>query len=307
VISVAYHLVRPQDRSWLSGIPAMSPEELDTQLAVLTARYRMLEPSELLELVRVGQPVPGDACVLTFDDGYVGQYEHALPILRRLGLRAFFFVPTGVLEEGECPTVEKQRVLQYALWPYEEFYSRFSATVRDMFPLIDPSTYMASKENLAASSDYYGEYSFYSQLERLFRKVRERSLTGEQFDTVIGAMFASEFDEHDFVKRYFLGWGQVEDLTRLGMEIGGHGHAHLTDTAVDPPIAAADAVRSLDILRRRLGRSIESYCYPYGIFRPETVSAIKAAGVMVAFTCRHGEGDAGSPLLLDRIDCRSFR
>lgn len=305
MITVAYHLIRPARRTWLSGIPAMTPEEFETQLVYLKSRYRILEPQELLEAVRRGA-LPDDGCVLTFDDGYIGQYEDALPVLQAHRLKALFFMPTSVLEDAKCPTVEKQRVLQYGLWTYDEFYRRFGESLRVSCPEVDPGAYAATDENLASARSYYAEYAFYSPLERLFRKVRECVLTGPQFDTAIDAMFAAEFDEGDFVGRYFMRWHHLEELRDRGMEIGGHGHSHLIETAVGADVAVADALHSLAVLHARLGKRVWSYCYPYGIFRPETVSAIAGGGVEAAFTCRPGHGDAGSSLLLDRVDCRSL-
>lgn len=288
----------------MSGVPAMDPEALERQLRWLGERRRILAPEELFAAIARGS-LPSDGCVLTFDDGYIGQREHALPILQRLGLRAFFFVPTMILEERTSPIVEKQRVLQYARWPYPEFYERFCEAVRATSPEVPNASYDATPRNLAGSATYYAEYDFYAPLERLFRKVRETVLSGAQFDAAIERLFASEYDEREFVDRYFMSWGDIRELEQAGMEIGGHGHHHLIDTAVSPEVAAADVAMCLALLTRGLGRTIRSYCYPYGIYRSETVAAVRDAGVTVGFTCRPGEDRDGSFLLLDRVDCRS--
>lgn len=304
MISVAYHLVRSAGSGWLSGVPAMDPDELERQLRWLRERRRMLTPEELYDAVARGS-LPADGCVLTFDDGYIGQREHALPILRRLGLRAFFFVPTMILEERTSPIVEKQRVLQYARWPYPEFYDRFCQAVRATSPEVPAAGYEATPRNLSAATGYYAEYAFYTPLERLFRQVRETVLSGEQFDAAIESLFRSGYDEQEFVARYFMSWRDVDELVEAGMEIGGHGHHHLIDTAVSPETATADAATCLAILTRRLARPVRSYCYPYGIYRSETVATVRDAGISAGFTCRPGEDRDGSFLLLDRIDCRS--
>ncbi len=43
-------------------------------------------------------PLPSEAVVVTFDDGYADNYEVALPILDRLGLSATFFLATGFMD-----------------------------------------------------------------------------------------------------------------------------------------------------------------------------------------------------------------
>jgi len=44
--------------------------------------------------------LPGDAIVLTFDDGFRDNRDHALPVLRSFGFPASFFVPSALVESG---------------------------------------------------------------------------------------------------------------------------------------------------------------------------------------------------------------
>ncbi|MCK7493591.1 MAG: polysaccharide deacetylase family protein [Comamonadaceae bacterium] len=50
---------------------------------------------------RLGEgTLPARALAITFDDGYADNHDVALPILRRHGLNATFFVATGFLDGG---------------------------------------------------------------------------------------------------------------------------------------------------------------------------------------------------------------
>ena len=44
--------------------------------------------------------LPRGAVVLTFDDGFRDNHDHALPVLRSFGFPASFFVPSALLESG---------------------------------------------------------------------------------------------------------------------------------------------------------------------------------------------------------------
>jgi peptidoglycan/xylan/chitin deacetylase (PgdA/CDA1 family) len=69
------------------------PEHLEAHIRFLQRRrYRFLTAEELLA---EGEPTPGTA-VLTFDDGYRNWLTGALPVLRRLGVRATFYVCPGL-------------------------------------------------------------------------------------------------------------------------------------------------------------------------------------------------------------------
>ena len=72
----------------------VSPERFERQIrAILDAGYRVIRLSELIHALEQGQV--GDlrrAAVLTFDDGYRGQFVFAYPVLRWNRLPATFFV-----------------------------------------------------------------------------------------------------------------------------------------------------------------------------------------------------------------------
>src|SRR5262245_16402465 len=107
---VRFHSVsRPADGTgrWIAPNICVSPEVFDRQIAFLARRYRVISMDDLLEALLSGQPLPTNAAIVTFDDGYRDNYDVAFPILRRHGVPAIFYVTTGALEGGE------------PLWPSE--------------------------------------------------------------------------------------------------------------------------------------------------------------------------------------------
>ena len=75
----------------------VSPERFERQIrAILDAGYRVIPLSELIHVLKQGRVADlGRAAVLTFDDGYRGQFAFAYPILRWNRLPATFFVTAG--------------------------------------------------------------------------------------------------------------------------------------------------------------------------------------------------------------------
>src|SRR5690348_417827 len=73
----------------------VSPRQLQAQLAFLRARgIAGISMADLNGRLREGRGL-NHTVVLTFDDGYADQYRYAVPLLRRYGARATFYIVTG--------------------------------------------------------------------------------------------------------------------------------------------------------------------------------------------------------------------
>lgn len=71
----------------------------DRLIGMLADAYNVLPLDEALERRRLGE-LPPRAVVVTFDDGYEDNFSVALPILKKHGVAASFFVSTGFLSGG---------------------------------------------------------------------------------------------------------------------------------------------------------------------------------------------------------------
>lgn len=80
----------------LSTAPELFAAQLDRLLA---EGYTTISLYQLLAHLTQGAPLPPKPIVLTFDDGYRDNYEHAFPLLRARGMTATFFVVTDFIDE----------------------------------------------------------------------------------------------------------------------------------------------------------------------------------------------------------------
>ncbi|MFZ5892887.1 MAG: polysaccharide deacetylase family protein [Myxococcota bacterium] len=69
----------------------VTPERFDEQLTALKANYRVVSLAQALNELEGGPP-QAPTVVVTFDDGYRDNLEHALPILQRHNIPATIFV-----------------------------------------------------------------------------------------------------------------------------------------------------------------------------------------------------------------------
>lgn len=80
----------------------LAPERFAEQMAWLAGEgYYTATMDELLRFLQGELDLPPKTVVITFDDGYLSNYEIAYPVLRKHGLRAAFF-PVGA-SRGKTP------------------------------------------------------------------------------------------------------------------------------------------------------------------------------------------------------------
>ncbi len=75
---------------------SVPPDMFDAQMKLLVDNgFTTISLFDLYNNLATGQPLPDKPIVLTFDDGYVDNYEQAFPILKKYNQTATFFVITG--------------------------------------------------------------------------------------------------------------------------------------------------------------------------------------------------------------------
>ncbi len=75
---------------------SVPPEMFDAQVKLLIDNgFTTITLFDLYSHLATGQKLPAKPIVLTFDDGYVDNYEQAFPILKKYGQTGTFFVLTG--------------------------------------------------------------------------------------------------------------------------------------------------------------------------------------------------------------------
>ena len=75
----------------------MSPSLFGDIARMLKTSYTVMSLNELLAGVRERRAFTGREVVITFDDGYLDNYEFAVPVLSELGLPATFYLTAGFI------------------------------------------------------------------------------------------------------------------------------------------------------------------------------------------------------------------
>jgi peptidoglycan/xylan/chitin deacetylase (PgdA/CDA1 family) len=96
---LCYHTI---ERGWTASL-SMEPADFDAHCAWLARHRRAVTLDEATAALDRRMRLPAGMVSLTFDDGFSGLFDHALPILLRHRIPATVFLVAETLTDGERP------------------------------------------------------------------------------------------------------------------------------------------------------------------------------------------------------------
>ena len=111
-----YHDVKDKALNYFD----VTREDFAAQLDRLKADgYKTLSMEEFVAVLQEGGKFPEKSVLITFDDGYRGVYERALPELEKRNMKATFFIATDLLDyqEETYPYLTKEELRKMAASP----------------------------------------------------------------------------------------------------------------------------------------------------------------------------------------------
>jgi len=262
-----YHRVLAAPDPILDVIDAATFER---HVALLASEFNVLPLGEACaRLARGG--LPARAACITFDDGYADNERVALPILKRFGVQATFFVSTGFSDGG---IMFNDRVIEAVRCAPAGTYD-LSRIGLGSHSLHDSASRRAAIDALLAQIKY--------------RPIGERSALVEQ---LVVAMRTTS--PKDLMMRP----AQIKRLYDEGMEIGGHTVNHPILAVLDAQEARAEIVDGKHRLEEITGAPVTLFAYPNGKpgqdYGPRDVELVKKAGFAAAVSTRTGVAGRGS-------------
>jgi len=250
------------------GVADATPAQFRRQMEIL-ARYGT--PIGIDELVRAldGAPLPKNPVMVTFDDGYRSCHDVALPILRAVGMRATFFVPTTYINE--------RRLYWWERIAYVLSQGRTAAVTL---------TYPRPVEIVRADP----------KAHHLLTDIIKGTpgLDIERFLDELNAAFGVEWNreiEASHAESIVMTWDHLRALTRAGMDVESHTRGHRVLQTLDDNALRDELLGSKQDLESQLGRPVRAIAYPVGrkIARKERIrNAVAAAGYRVGLSNASG-------------------
>jgi peptidoglycan/xylan/chitin deacetylase (PgdA/CDA1 family) len=250
--------------------PGYDPEVVDASAAAFEAQVKLLQryftllDTRDLDAWRAGGRLPPNPAMITFDDGYRDNHDVVLPILRRLGAKAVFFVATLFVAD--------RRVF----W-WELVNQALSLTGRQRLRLGYP-------EPLAL--ELTGPAERRASVRLLLALLKR--LPGVDMDRFLVELYAASDlrqtreDERRLADQLLMSWDHIRALVDAGFDVQSHSHAHRVLHTLPAAEVTADLKRSRQELESALDQPVSALAYPTG--RPiGDVPALRQAVIDAGF------------------------
>lgn len=298
---IMYHYVRALSRSRYPQIKGLPTDDFRRQLEYVQDRYTVIGADRLLRAVTEDAPLPPNAALLTFDDGYLDHFTNVFPLLDAKDLPACFFPPARCILDREVLAVNKiHHVLASPASP-DEIADR-------LFELMeawgDPD---ALRSRAAYRKAVAGDHRFDELEVVLIKRLLQRELPAPLRTRILDHLFETHVDvrEEVLAEELYMNTEQVRCLRRHGMYVGSHGDQHAWMDRLDPEEQRTDIDRSVNFLDE-VGTSLDRWimCYPYGAHDASLRRYLRSQGCAVGLATGAAVADLSEddPLALPRLD-----
>jgi peptidoglycan/xylan/chitin deacetylase (PgdA/CDA1 family) len=270
ILVLNYHRMGSPDGSGFArDLWSATAEDFDAHLRMLKRNFDVVSPADLLE-----RPITRRRRILlTFDDGYRDSYEIALPILRRHGLPATFFIVPGFIDD-----------------PGVSWWDEICWMVDHA-----PVGILALPEHGLVDIELTGPVSR-NEASALLAHVYKGLAGGRTNDflELLGDRTGAGRCPREMGADLWMSWDQVRELRDEGMTIGGHSLTHPVLARLDHHAQSQEIEGCAQRLREELGVHMEFFSYPVGLddaYDLSTRELLEHAGVRLAFAYTGGYSD----------------
>jgi len=261
-----------------------TPQGFDEQIAYCTQHHNFITNEQLVGWLGGEQDLPDHPAMITFDDGYRDNYEHAFPVLKKHGVSAIIFLATDYIENS-IPF----------FWDLAAYCFSQTDLTRAELPGVGTQTWSdaASREQVMKS---------WIELLKALDDDEKSEWVSQLPDILNVEVHADTF------AGVTMSWEQVRELVANGIEMGAHTASHPILTRIPLGQVRSELSESKRIIEEKTGTSVTALAYPNGgsaDFNSEVVNIVKEVGFKTAYTLLSGPTSLAdvkqNPLTIRRI------
>jgi peptidoglycan/xylan/chitin deacetylase (PgdA/CDA1 family) len=295
-----YHYVRDTVATPFPAIRALPPDMFERQLDWLQAEYALVSLEAFEAALDGGRPLPPNAALLTFDDGFVDHYDTVLPVLAARGLSGVFFLAYDA--SGPAPRVLGVHKTHFLLAHLgsEAFGEAVLGECR-----------AAAQRIRAGGAGVFGLDQWEHADERAIKDLLNYELPIDEAERVLDALFVRHLGPQDeFAHALYLQPPMVAEMSRAGMAFGYHTRSHRMLSRLSPAEQETELRDGVAWIRGLTGQTAVSFCYPWGgpgTYTAATLDILGRTGYSVGFnTVRRRIARGDGRYELPRVDTRDL-
>lgn len=254
------------------GLRSATPDDFARQMEWVASRFTVVSLDEFREIVSGMRRCPRNPLLITFDDGYADNVEHALPVLVRLGLPAVVFVATDAID---------QRGIHW--WDALSSFIHRAPPGEVEIPLLGVRSLATQRDRAGVIRDL---------------RVAMKRVDGQRRHDAVRSLAAAVGLTKEGSYDVMMTWDQARKLVRAGVECQPHTAGHPLLPQLDAAQMEHEIAASMTRLRDELGTVSTAFAYPNGDYDERVVEVVRGLGLDVAFTMRPG------PASLQRVRSR---
>tara|TARA_R110000751_G_scaffold96296_1_gene187916 strand:+ start:161 stop:1147 length:987 start_codon:yes stop_codon:yes gene_type:complete len=238
-------------------------DDLEKHLSFIKHNFEIIDQKHFIDLVNNGQVVNKKLAYITFDDGYLDNYELAFPILSAMNIPATFFVATGLIESKVIPW-----------WDEISWHIKQSNLNELRLPSWNKTIVLSGKTINKGIQVVLSQFKS-TPIPIEAQLVELREITG-----LVLSNYVSEF----------LSWENIAEMDSAGMTIGAHSHSHRIFSSLSAKELSHELSHAKMLLEDKLTSKVLSISYPVGnasTYNKYMFDEIESQGYQLAFSFRY--------------------
>ena len=235
-----------------------------SQISFLSKEFIILPIDKIVERIK-NQLKPDKLYIgITFDDGFLSQFELAAPFLNKMNIPSTFFITTDFADQKVIPAIEK-----WKLW-----IKNSNKTISFKYKNIN------NQYDLHKNSS---KIIFFSDILKLLKP-------GKYSDNQLHCYIKDLFNNRETAQLY-MNWDNIIKLNNNSLfTIGGHSVTHSNLLKINDPLNN-EIISSKKIISDNLSNSCKYFAYPFGInntVNSKIFSLLQNSGYKAGFTSFSG-------------------
>ena len=263
LLTIVYHRVCPSMDSYeYMGVPA---DVFESHMRFIKDNFEVVTMTDGLSLLS-DKGRRGVYVSINLDDGYMDNYTHAFPIIKKYGLSATIFLTTDLIGKDHLFWWDEvfQIIRRYGK-------NRTGDILKDAYKANRINSFLMDKKE--------------SEIRNHVDRLKDRYQISK-----------------DMTPHRMLGWKEINEMAGSGLDFGSHTKTHRNLCLMGDNEMQKELMDSRLELQGKLGPEQIGFCYPFGKHDDRVRGILRDAGFDYARTCKKGSNSKD----MDRFSLRSI-